>query len=147
MRTHKISTGNILRDHGWRIVIALACGAVIAIAAGASSKTVTLADKDNGTTVSVNAGDHVVVRLEFSTGTGYEWALVKEDKDVLPMEGASTTEVTPGANPGAPATEVFRFVAERKGDVKLEFQLVRSWEKPPVAAQEWSVTVKVRGRS
>jgi inhibitor of cysteine peptidase len=92
----------------------------------------------------VNAGDHVVVRLVFSTGTGYEWQLVKEDKEVLPMEGASTTELTPRANPGAPATEVFRFVAKQKGDVTLSFQLVRSWEHGVAPAQTWSVTVKVR---
>ena len=145
MRTHTISTGSLLRGDVWRIVIALACGAMIAIAAaGAGGKTVTLADKDNGTTVSVNAGDNVVVRLVFSTGTGYEWQLVKEDKEVLPMEGASTTELTPRANPGAPATEVFRFVAKQKGDVTLSFQLVRSWEHGVAPAQTWSVTVKVR---
>lgn len=115
-----------------------------ALCADGAPKTLTLTEKDNGTIVKVNVGDHVVVRLPVTMGTGYSWQLANQLKEHLLLEGGPLQEHPPGAKPGETEVQVFRFVAKHEGKVPLAFRLVRPWEKHPQPLRTVAVKIYIR---
>jgi inhibitor of cysteine peptidase len=108
-----------------------------------NSKTVILTKKDNATIVALSQGDHLVLRLPVSMGTGYSWQLEKEEKVTLPLEGKPEQEPSAETKPGATETQIFRFAAKQKGEVSLKFRLIRPWEKEIQPLKTYSVTVRI----
>jgi len=127
-----------------RSLIFLLCGALgTTLWARENSKTVTLTQKDNATSVTLSAGDHIVVRLPVTEGTGYTWQL-KDEREILPLEGEPELEHSSETKPGQTGTQVFRFVAKDKGDAPLAFRLIRPWEKEVRPLKTYTVKVRIR---
>ncbi len=121
-------------------------------------KTVTLADKDNGRKVSLNAGDTLVVRLKSNVTTGYSWRMADGTPDTALSSWLKTSgEPLYVPDPHAPhvvgsgGTQVFRFHAPPfKGAMEaiqvvplhLEYRGPGDNGTGP-AAKQWQVTVAV----
>src|SRR5664279_4441223 len=95
------------------VMAAVACKATSVEAKVDSNVTVTKADQDQ--TVRVATGGQVTVKLAWSPGTGYDWALTQNDPTLLRQEGAATSEPAKEPMPGAPETRVFLFKALKAG--------------------------------
>jgi inhibitor of cysteine peptidase len=87
------------------------------------------------TTLRVQVGDTVVIRLPESPASGYRWA---------PLQGTpETDDLESGAGRvGGGAVRVFRFPMRSPGTVTLELGLARSWETQP-PAKRFRVEVRV----
>lgn len=121
------------------LFVLLALGAMMPLAA----RTVTLTDKDAGSKISLTVDDHVVLQLPVVMGTGYSWKILGIDKEVLALQGEPRVTPLTEPKPGGGEMEVFRFVAKRKGETKLELELTRAWEKRAKPSKTFSVTVTV----
>jgi len=105
-------------------------------------RTVTLIEKDSGTKVKLATGDTLLVKLEMQAGTGFSWAIAKNDKEQLLQQGKVEIE-KPSKLPGGKATQVFRFKAEKTGTSDLELQYKRPFEKDKEPARTFKVTVTI----
>jgi predicted secreted protein len=134
----------------WSLAPVLACSFVMA--AGAcnrssmegnvdSNVTVTKANQDQ--TVKVATGGQVTVKLSWSPGTGYDWALTQNDPVLLRQEGAAMSEPAKEPKPGAPETRVFLFKALKAGSTALEFQSRRAFEKDAPPQETFRVQVVI----
>jgi predicted secreted protein len=129
------------RTMGSWMLVPLLAGSFV-MAAGACSRTsmeakvdssVTITKADQDRTVTIATGGLVTVKLAWSPGTGYDWALTRNDPSLLQQEGGAASEPAKEPKPGAPETRVFRFKALKAGSTALEFQSRRGFEKeaPP----------------
>ncbi len=91
-------------------------------------------EKDNDKTVTLSQGGILVVRLEYSAGTGYAWQVKEYDRQGLEFLGESTAEIS--GIPGGRETCIFRFKALQAGVYPIEIDYFRPWEKgtPPIKA-------------
>ncbi len=133
---------------GYPVVLVLAAvlasipaGSRGAIATVGNTVRVTVAD--NGRTVTLAGGDTLVVSLASTPGTGFGWKVAQVDDKVLREMGAPEFIHGPHPMPGAPATQVFRFVATGAGSTGLELDYARPWERgvPPARTFHLGVTV------
>lgn len=106
-----------------------------------SKVTITKADKDQ--TVKVATGGQVTVKLSWSPGTGYDWALTQNDPALLRQEGEGRSEPAKEPKPGAPETRVFLFKALKAGSTALEFQSRRPFEKDASPMESFRVQVVI----
>ena len=106
-----------------------------------SNVTVTKADKDR--TVKVGTGGQVIVRLSWSPGTGYDWALTQNDPSALRQEGEASSEPAKQPMPGAPEVRIFHFKALKAGSTALEFQSRRPFEKDAPPLESFRVQVLI----
>jgi inhibitor of cysteine peptidase len=127
------------------LAVALASITASSRAAGAAAgSTIRVTDADNGRTLTLASGDTLVVSLASTPGTGFGWKVAHADTKVLRQTGPS--ELVHGRNPmpGAPATQVFRFVASGTGNTGLVLDYLRPWEHgvPPARTFHLGVTVR-----
>ncbi len=108
------------------------------------AQTITVTEADNQHAVAMASGDTLVVSLKSTPGSGFSWKIAQLDNKVLRQAGEP--EMVQGAHPmpGAPATQVFRFVATGGGSIGLELDYVRPWEKNAPPARTFSLGVTVR---
>ncbi len=109
-----------------------------------AAKTIKLTDADNRRALTIAGGDTLVVSLASTPGTGFSWKLAHLDNNVLRAIGAP--ELIHGSNPmpGAPATQIFRFVAAGTGSSGLDLDYVRPWEHGVAPARTFRLDVTVR---
>jgi len=93
------------------------------------SDTITITQKDCGSTVELTKGDILILRLEEQPGTGYSWEILKNDAELLKPLGKPTSESRGEAFPGATVDKVFRFEAQKTGSSSLELGYIRPWQK------------------
>jgi predicted secreted protein len=106
----------------------------------AATKVVT--DADKGGDVQIKAGDVLEVRLASNPSTGYMWYVHPKSTALLKLAGQKQTESTePGV--GRPIVQVFTFQPRRTGDGILLLRYVRSWEKPALGEQQFTLHVVV----
>jgi predicted secreted protein len=110
--------------------------------APAQSATVTAGANDTSGEATVGAGEHLLVRLTVSGGTGYSWKLATE---VLPELVLSDQRMErSAARLGAPQLAVFDFDAQAAGRKELTFSLFApgaSDETAPAKTYVLTVTV------
>jgi predicted secreted protein len=94
-----------------------------------SAATVTASANDTAGDASVGVGEHLVVRLPVSGGTGYSWSLASEAGPELALSDQRMERAA--ARLGAPQLAVFDFEAQAAGQKELTFQL-----SPPGAGGE-----------
>jgi Predicted secreted protein len=102
-----------------------------------SSQTHTLSQKDS--TVSVNVGDTIVIKLESNPTTGYQWTPVEYNYLVLKIKGRNFTPSSNLAGTGGISEISFEAVADGESDIKLAY--MRPWEKKPANEANFEVTV------
>ena len=108
----------------WPAVLRLVATLPVAFALFASpaaARTVNVTAKSNGKTVSLHAGDKVVIRLDANATTGYHWSTTRRpDKAVVRL--VSSKYVADPAEPGvvgSGGTQVLRLAARGGGKTKL----------------------------
>jgi inhibitor of cysteine peptidase len=123
-------------------------GAALSISASSpagdtAAKVVKLTDADNQHAVTLAAGDTLVVSLTSTPGTGFSWRVRRIDDHVLRQSRAPELIHRANSMPGAPATQVFRFVAAGAGSTALELDYVRPWEHGVAPARTFHLRVTV----
>jgi inhibitor of cysteine peptidase len=109
-----------------------------------SGNTINVTEADNERALTLASGDRLVVSLASTPGTGFGWKVADVDGKVLRETGAPALIPNPHPMPGAPATQVFRFVATGSGSAGLELDYVRPWEKGAAPARTFHLGVTVR---
>ncbi len=117
--------------------LAFSCGVVHAT-------SITVTNADNGRKLTLVRGDILVVALPSTPGTGFGWQVAHIDRDVLRASGKPQLIRSSKPMPGAPATQVFRFDAARRGSTRLDLVYVRPWERGVAPARAFRLLVKVR---
>jgi inhibitor of cysteine peptidase len=138
------------RGRGRYLVLTVLVAALTSIPLGLSGaiagagNTVRVTDADNGRTLTLASGDALVVSLASTLGTGFGWKVGHVDAKVLRQTGPSELVHPPNPMLGAPATQVFRFVATGGGSTRLELDYVRPWERgvPPARTFHLGLTVR-----
>ncbi len=127
----------------WMLALA---GLVWLGACGSTPHEVVLTESDNGSAITLKAGQVLVVRLAANPTTGYAWNLSAVDEAVLRPAGEAgyTPEPASQERLGAGGTAEWRFVAAGSGATTLKLVYARPWEKPPQPVQTFSVTVTVQ---
>ena len=98
--------------------------------------------ESDGKTVQAAMGHTFKVNLPLHAGTGYEWVLTTQPQ-YLQAVGKPQTQQPGKSIPGGTETTVFTYLANSVGTDKLHFELIRSFDKPPVPAKEFNVTIEV----
>ncbi len=129
------------------IVLAVLLTSITACSRGggnAPASTTSVTEADNYHAVTIAPGDTLVVSLKSTPGTGFSWKIGKIDDKLLRQQGEPQLIKAANPMPGAPATQVFRFVATSGGSTGLELDYVRPWEKsaPPERTFYLGVTVR-----
>lgn len=108
-----------------------------------SAATRVITDADKGTTVAMNVGDVLEVRLGANPTTGYMWYLHRQSTPLLKLTGQSQTGPT-GPGVGRPVYQVFTFKARSGGEGVLLLHYVRSWEPPSPGEQQFDLHVSIQ---
>jgi inhibitor of cysteine peptidase len=129
------------------LIIAAALASITSCSPGGGAvrpNTISVTDADNFHAVTLVTGDTLVVSLASTPGTGFGWKVAQIDDKVLRLK--APPESVHGVNPmpGAPTTQVFRFVAAGGGSTGLELEYVRPWEHSAKAARVFHLGVTVR---
>jgi predicted secreted protein len=110
----------------------------------AATKVVT--DADKGGDVEIKVRDTLEVRLASNPSTGYMWYVHPKSTAMLRPNGQSKADTTDqSAQPveGRPIIQVFTFQPKRAGDGILLLRYVRSWEKPTLGEEQFTLHVIV----
>ncbi len=125
------------------LLITLAAAACGGGGGGAGPENVYIADEDdNGQSVTMSVGDMLQLMLAENPTTGYTWAIVTNDEDVLAPSGEPAYEVESSAI-GAGGTKTFMFQAVAPGTSVLQMINAMQWETPVVPAETFELTIQV----
>ncbi|MBB5917577.1 inhibitor of cysteine peptidase [Nocardia transvalensis] len=96
----------------------------------------------NGQSMTLSAGQELVVALPDDPSTGYSWQVGQVDAAVLHQEGDPQFRGQPGQLlPGGPGTSVWAFTAGDPGTTHLSMVSVKPGAAP---AQEFTLDITVR---
>ena len=126
--------------------IAALLGLFLLSACGSSAQETVLTANDNGGSVTLKAGQVLVIQLDANPTTGYTWAVEAVDEGVLRPAGEAGYTPAPAAQGqvGTGGTAEWRFEAAGSGTTTLKLVYIRPWETPPEPAATFSVTVTVQ---
>lgn len=110
---------------------------------GDQPRTITLTDADNGSSINLNPGDNLVIRLSSNRTTGYSWSVGMNNPGILSTVGEPSYQAPDSTMMGAPGAQVFRFRAAGGGGENLSLLYQRPWEKSRLAAKTWTCFVTV----
>ena len=94
----------------------------------------------NGNAFTVRVGDMIIINLPETPSTGYRWSLSSEVKPVLELQ--KDDFLASGSAPGAFGSRTLQFRTTQAGDVDLELEKRRSWEKR--AVETFTVSIHAR---
>ena len=126
------------------LAVVLAIALFFAAGCGPSKAGTTLTDADNGRTVTVNAGETLVVKLGGNPSTGYTWEAKDLDAHMLQQVGEPGFESFSPGLVGAGGTLTLTFKALKPGTTTLTLVYHRSWETNVAPLQTFTVTVTVQ---
>jgi len=106
---------------------------------GCSSDLV-ITDRNNGSSITVEAGKIIEVKLDGQISTGFSWKWM--DNDFFTQEDVPKL-VPVDQKPGGRELTVFTLKALRPGQTKLLFKYQREWEKKQESEKEYSVNVVI----
>jgi inhibitor of cysteine peptidase len=132
----------------WNTMLAMGMVGLVLISyigASGNEKTVRVTTEENGSSVSLRAGDLLEVMLPASLGTGFSWRVRNGAESVLRSKGKPETKKPEGKEPEVGATEyqIFRFEAKAAGTGRLELEYSRPWEKDVAPAKTYSLAIHV----
>lgn len=122
----------------------LVLAALVVASAGCDGAT-RLEDDDNGSSITLAAGETLELVLTSNPTTGYSWSAA-EIPDCLEQEGEPEydSDAPPGMM-GAGGEDTWRFTAVERGEGTLRLKYARPWESDetePVEIYEIDVTVE-----
>ena len=100
-------------------------------------------DEDNGTTITINPGDTVVLRLLSNPSTGYGWTVGMNNSSLLQQIGKPKNIPSDTGMAGAGGMTEFKFRAVGSGGDSLALLYQRPWEKGVQAAKTFRVFVVI----
>ena len=111
------------------------------------AKVVHLTAKDDGSTVKLDKGDSLEIKLEAQLGTGYSWEVTKNDKrqlvEALLVFKSEGTVEKGDAKSGTQEIQVFRLDAKAPGSCDLELSYMRPFDKEKDKEKKADKTFKV----
>lgn len=113
----------------------LALAALMVASAGCDGAT-RLGDADNGSSITLAAGETLELVLTSNPTTGYSWSAA-EVPDCLEQEGEAEydSDALPGMM-GAGGEDTWRFTAVEPGEGSLRLEYARPWESEQEAPAE-----------
>ena len=103
-----------------------------------------LTDSDNGTTVTVQAGDLVIVRISENPTTGYVWAIEPAASQLLVLQSSDYLPATTEPIAGSGGERSFTFQAVQSGITEIQLKLWRVWVGDSSVVQRYAVTIHVQ---
>lgn len=100
-----------------------------------------LTEAQQGGSFTLRVGDAIVLTLLENPTTGYRWAPVSLDANLLSQEAHDYHAGGPGVGSGG--TVVWRFRAKRDGRTRLELKKARSWETGADPAAQFAVSIEI----
>ncbi len=139
-------------DAKWFLrVFALSAALMLSLAAckpaGADYSEIMLENVTDGTTVTLDVGQVLALKLESNPTTGYGWGAVEIDETILEVTGGPEyIGAAPASTPlvGAGGWEVLRFKALKSGTTTLKLGYFRSFEPDVPPLQEITLTIEVK---
>lgn len=118
--------------------------AVYAGCSASSPRTVTVQESDDGTTVHLQRGDMLTVRLDGNPTTGYRWDVASIDGTVLEQQGEPEYKAAEQGKVGGGGEFTFRLKAKAAGASELKIVYHRPWEADtaPLSTYVLNVTVE-----
>jgi inhibitor of cysteine peptidase len=104
---------------------------------------VVIGERENGTEVSMDVGDTLVLRLPENAAAGYQWTVTSIDAHKL--EIATDAYESTRAGVGSAGASVRTFAARSAGRTRLELKKVRPWNPEDPAAERFWVELNIRG--
>lgn len=118
-----------------------------AVTVNVKAGALALGEADNGKRVEARVGQKITVRLAANASTGFSWS-VKSPAGEGAVKSCGAVSYAAGdprsARPGAGGTAEAVFEAVKAGEVKIEMEYRRAWEKDKAPGKTWSVTVVVK---
>ncbi len=122
------------------VVLLSACSAQASAQTGPRHLT----QKDAGKTVSLQAGDNLVIELEGNPSTGYSWETASQNLKTLKQAGEPEIKAADQKLIGAPQMILLHFTATNAGQETLKLVYHRSWEKNTEPAKTFEVNIIVK---
>jgi len=105
-----------------------------------SASCLTLTEKDNDSTVSLIAGQSLIITLASNPSTGYSWNIVSIDPALLKQVGEKEYKQESDRKGGGGHT-IFRFRGTGKGKLSLKLAYYQGWEKNSSYEKTFTVTI------
>jgi inhibitor of cysteine peptidase len=123
------------------VIVALMMTALLLTACGAEKVEVN--DAMNGQSVSLKAGDQLVLSLESNPTTGFDWELLEYDETVLKLIGEPTFD-SDSKLVGAGGIKTYTLEAQGSGKATIKLVYHRSWETDVPPEKEFDIVVEVK---
>ncbi|RME47121.1 MAG: hypothetical protein D6791_06635 [Chloroflexi bacterium] len=132
-----------MRTPGWLMVGMVALGMLLLGCAGPSR--VRLDESANGTSVSLRAGQTLIIALKSNPTTGYDWQVDQVDETVVRVVKQDFQPASDPERLGAPGQTVVQFQAVSAGMTDLHLIYVRPWEQDVEPQDTFQVHITVQG--
>ncbi len=132
-----------MRMLGWLMVGMVTLGMLLFGCAG--PLPVKLDESANGTSVSLRAGQTLIIALKSNPTTGYDWQVDQADEKVVRVVKQDFQPASDPERLGAPGQTVVEFQAVSAGTTTLRLIYVRPWEKDVEPQETFQVRITVQG--
>ena len=124
-------------------MIAILAISIVLSACSAASTPVTLTVKDVGTTITLQKGQKLEIKLEGNPTTGFNWYAYPELTSLLTQVGEPEFKADSKLI-GSGGMITLRFEAAAAGQGKLQLAYRRAWEKDITPLQTFEVNIVVK---
>jgi inhibitor of cysteine peptidase len=93
-----------------------------------AAPVLTLTDREDGRAVTLQRGQVVEIRFAADRVNGFTWIPTQNALPILSTDGVPLYEIDEEAGPGAPGTEIWRFIGREPGHAHLVFEYRRPFE-------------------
>ena len=112
---------------------------------GCSPATISINENNHKEKYSIKKNDNLEVVLSANPSTGYTWQIVKNDKSKLEMVDENyTAKIVKEGIVGSGGDKTFVFKAIGKGNVILEFNYSRPFEKDLAPSKRFQIIINIR---
>jgi inhibitor of cysteine peptidase len=127
-----------------RFIVAFLAGTVFSTVVSAAELSLTERDRDRA--YILHRGDLLLIALPSNRTTGYGWDCLFSPIGPLKQQGGMVYQHPKRSDGmvGSGGTEIWKFMAVKKGKTSLCFSYSRPWERsiPPVKKNIWNITVE-----
>jgi predicted secreted protein len=110
----------------------------------AETSELSLRKSDSGREIAINLGDIVVIELERSGSTGYEWYVDESYKEHFELIREDTETSNGRGLVGTPVVRKWVLKAITKGKTEIKLYLYRDWEGKNKSVDRFSLEVEIR---
>lgn len=107
------------------------------------TNSISLSDKDNGSTVTITSNETFSISLPSTPGTGYSWHIQDLDKIHLELLEERLIPKQDKLIVGAQESQLFRFKAISSGQVILQLDYSRPWEPQVKPLHQFRITIVI----